>query len=116
MLIGFIGSQIGGSGSSADTAPVARSQASLDSELRYTVEEAIRSSMKDPGSADFRNVTVVHKGDTATVCGEVNGKNSFGGYTGYTHFMGGAFGVMLRSEDNASLFVKRWNRRCAESR
>lgn len=42
----------------------------------------IAEFLKDPESAKFRNLRVV--GDT--VCGEFDGKNAFGGYTGYRKF------------------------------
>lgn len=38
----------------------------------------VKSTLKDPESAEFRNV----KG----YCGEVNAKNSYGGYTGFDKF------------------------------
>jgi hypothetical protein len=43
----------------------------------------IAEQLKDPGSAQFRNV--VDRGEL--VCGEVNAKNSFGGYGGYKPFL-----------------------------
>lgn len=44
--------------------------------------------MKDPESTKFKETYQAYKlsnGDIA-VCGEVNGKNSYGGYTGYTPY------------------------------
>jgi hypothetical protein len=70
--------------------------------------------LKDPESADFRDVVVVHKGQWRTVCGEVNAKNGFGGYTGYSEFLGSVEGVMVRSTDNEARFAKRWNSRCVK--
>ena len=44
--------------------------------------------LKDPGSAEFRNVRYL--GDWTVqggvLCGEVNAKNAMGGYVGYHHF------------------------------
>lgn len=40
--------------------------------------------LKDPESAQFRNVRTVH----GIVCGELNAKNSFGGYVGFEPFYG----------------------------
>lgn len=45
-------------------------------------QEAVKLKLKDPASAQFRNV----KSKGYSVCGEVNAKNGFGGYTGYTRF------------------------------
>lgn len=63
---------------------------SKDMESRLElVKKSVAYDMKDPGSADFRNLkisnnTVVRK---AVVCGEVNSKNSFGAYVGFRRFI-----------------------------
>lgn len=46
-------------------------------------EAEVRKALKDPGSAQFRNEVVYTEG---IVCGEVNGKNGFGTYTGFKPF------------------------------
>lgn len=43
-------------------------------------QRIVRAALKDPDSAKFSNVRV--KEGTAFVCGQVNAKNSFGGYVG----------------------------------
>lgn len=48
----------------------------------------LRSLLKDPNSAEFRGLQAYTR-DIAgvyVVCGQVNSKNSFGGYTGFQHF------------------------------
>ena len=44
--------------------------------------------MKDPDSVQFRGVEGYDRGEPGIImlCGEVNAKNSFGGYVGYRHF------------------------------
>ena len=49
----------------------------------------IKERLKDPDSAKFRNTFIVRVQGQALLCGEVNSKNSFGGYTGFTRFMMG---------------------------
>lgn len=49
------------------------------------IQDAIKSRLKDPDSARFRDVYIFD--GTDFVCGEVNAKNSMGGYTGFTTFM-----------------------------
>lgn len=44
---------------------------------------AVAGHLKDPDSARFRNERQVSDG---SVCGEVNGKNGFGAYSGYAPF------------------------------
>lgn len=40
--------------------------------------------LKDPGSAQFRGDYITSIG---SVCGEINGKNGFGAYTGFKRYM-----------------------------
>ena len=49
---------------------------------------AVKAQLKDPNSAKFRNV-YFHRGSDGIpmTCGEVNSKNSFGGYGGYQKFV-----------------------------
>ena len=54
-----------------------------DEHLKVEGQKAAAALLKDPSSAQFRNVKVSDK----TVCGEMNGKNSFGAYTGFEPFM-----------------------------
>lgn len=70
-------------------------------------EEAVRERLKDPTSAQFRNVR--KEGDY--VCGEVNAKNGLGGYGDYSDF---AFNprtgeTAIRDYGNESL---RYNEMC----
>ncbi|MDX9707138.1 MAG: hypothetical protein RBT86_06110 [Azospira sp.] len=57
-----------------------------------TIEAAlkkVRYGMKDPDSAQFRNVRIqLHAmSEDKIICGEVNGKNSYGGYVGFVKFI-----------------------------
>ena len=64
-------------------AAIALAACSGDNAKINAAQEVVSSALKDPESAQFRNVVVLASG---TVCGEVNGKNSMGGYTGFTGF------------------------------
>jgi hypothetical protein len=46
-------------------------------------EDAVKAVMRDPDSAKFRNLEV---NDDGSVCGEVNGRNAYGGMTGFSPF------------------------------
>lgn len=45
------------------------------------------SDLKDPDSAKFRNVRMREADSAKFVCGEINAKNSYGGYVGFTPFL-----------------------------
>lgn len=52
---------------------------------------AIKASARDPGSVRFRDVFTVNLGDDSErlilVCGQVTGRNGFGGYAGFDRFV-----------------------------
>lgn len=56
------------------------SEADLEFNRIVVSQESVKKLLKDPESAKFRNM----KG----LCGEVNSKNGFGGYTGYKRYIG----------------------------
>lgn len=76
-------------------------------ELAESGMRAVESMLIDPESARWRDVRIVVKerrgGTQRAACGEVNAKNKFGGYAGYSRFIatpnGGA-----RLEDESSEF------------
>lgn len=60
-------------------------------------KRAVSDDLKDPGSAQFRNVRLVPYSDTKVICGEVNAKNSYGGYAGFAHFVAGVSDAYIAS-------------------
>lgn len=46
----------------------------------------IERRLKDPSSVQYRDVRAFVVGGRVAVCGEVNAKNSYGGYTGFEGF------------------------------
>jgi len=62
----------------AERQRIAQEEAERIERLHAAVRDAVRESLKDPDSAMFRN--------QVDGCGEVNAKNSFGGYVGYRRF------------------------------
>jgi hypothetical protein len=49
--------------------------------------KSILSELKDPGSAQFRDVRKGTDEDRARICGQVNSKNGYGGYVGFQKFV-----------------------------
>ena len=52
------------------------------------INRDVGNRLRDPSSVVIRNVYFVTKGTEEIVCGEVNGKNAYGGYAGFTQFYG----------------------------
>ncbi|HQS97325.1 MAG: hypothetical protein B7X90_11180 [Novosphingobium sp. 17-62-19] len=87
------------------------------------IENAVASKLRDPSSAEFRNIM---QGSSAT-CGEVNGKNALGAYVGFKPFVYVRGIVLLEPEQpitanveqmtayyNAVAEFSRTRRRCYE--
>ena len=73
--------------------------------------------LKDPDSAKYRNEFVAESqyGDDFNVCGEVNARNSFGGYIGYKKYIwvGSSSEVVIdNNSDNSELFNATWKMAC----
>lgn len=50
-------------------------------------KDAVRARLKDSRSAEFKDVFFNRASGTPMTCGQVNSKNSLGGYTGYQRFV-----------------------------
>ncbi len=77
----------------ATTAPsdrVATTPYTLNAEEMAAIDFGLRKSMKDPSSAIVGFMKAAKKDGTGVVyvCGHVNGKNSFGAYTGNQPYFG----------------------------
>lgn len=79
--------------SSDDTVPAMETPASIEQQQRdrapyyiLSQQREIKKRLKDPESAQFRN-SAFYNSKVPVVCGEVNSKNGFGGYTGFQRFI-----------------------------
>lgn len=69
--------------------------------------EHIKGRLKDPSSAKFSGEFI---GKNGAICGHVNAKNSFGGYTGESRYI---FSVNFSAiDEGATSFNKEWGRQC----
>ncbi len=78
-------------------------------EIRYqrVAREFVTGILKDPESAEFRN----QRG----FCGEVNSKNSFGGYVGFKRFIAATKEMVVFEKDgrmNPGEFEQAWTKLC----
>lgn len=67
----------------------------------------VKSVLKDPESANFKNQSV---GRDGYVCGQVNAKNSFGAYSGFKKYL--SKNGMTVIDDGGSEFLKLWGEIC----
>lgn len=68
---------------------------------------AVLDLLKDPGSAQFRKTYV----NGQYFCGEVNAKNSYGGYVGFRRFAAGATAAIEPAEGDPG-FEQIWRVSC----
>ncbi|WP_338762076.1 hypothetical protein [Massilia sp. METH4] len=80
-------------------------------EISTEARARVRANSKDPDSLQFRNEFTARAG---MHCGEVNGKNSFGGYTGFKRFITNGRTLLV---DDGSLpkFTQAWRENCLPS-
>jgi len=76
-------------------------------------KDAVKSKLKDANSATFRKV-FFHLGadNIPMTCGEVNSKNSFGGFTGYQRFVSAGKANLTFLQEQVSDFNTIWNKFC----
>lgn len=69
--------------------PKAPPEPSLEEKISSAAEEALKLKLKDPESAQFRNMYIkkTESEGLYAVCGELNAKNSMGGYVGFKPFL-----------------------------
>jgi len=69
-------------------------------EVLSKVLQNVSYGLKDPDSAKFRNVRFVKYNARTVVCGEVNAKNSYGGYVGFENFVAGLSSSQIISSNS----------------
>lgn len=108
--IWFFSGDSGGSG----TAPVADEETRQIAWVRKG-KEAVQAKLKDPDSAQFKDVIFVQKANEIPVaCGEVNSKNSFGAYAGFQHFVSAGSPENTYLESEVEDFAELWNKLCVK--
>ncbi|MCC4295856.1 hypothetical protein [Brevundimonas aurantiaca] len=71
-----------------------------DQQRIEAAQKRVASELRDPAGAEFRNSRI----KDGWVCGEVNGKNAYGGYAGFQRFVVGPDSVSLEeiTKDDAA--------------
>jgi len=84
--------------------------------LPEDIQKEVVKDLKDPDSATFRQLSTGQAADRIYYCGELNAKNSYGGYIGFKRFVYNGKGVMIwgdsamRSALGDQLFEKAFER------
>lgn len=103
LLIGAI-LGLAGCGDSSDSAE------DIKWKLRFAATDAVKSRLKDPESARFGEIDVINN----IACGSLNGKNSFGGYSGNQRFISAGFveNTFLETDMDKADFDYVWSVKC----
>ena len=93
--------------------PTRRFASVTGSDLASRLEAQAKDRLKDPDSARIRGASLrkTIRKDVQAVCGEINSKNSFGGYVGYTRFFS-ASNEQVAFERDALHFSELWLEYC----
>ena len=76
---------------------------------------AVTANLKDPDSAKFRYVYFhIGRDNIPVACGEVNSKNSFGGYSGFQKFISAGSTDRTYLEEEVSDFPILWSSLCTD--
>lgn len=76
-------------------------------------QDIVRSRLKDPDSAQFRNDHIATFAGKSVACGEVNASNSFGGKTGFKRYIAQSESVVVTEDDmTAAEFSDAWAKIC----
>lgn len=96
-------------------APTEIEHENVRSKANAYVISRLKAELIDPDSMKLRNLSFYQQSEndfstTYVVCGEVNAKNRFGGYTGFTQFFGTAFAEKQQGEpqftdDSSAVFI-----------
>jgi hypothetical protein len=95
---------------SAFAAPKQKSPPAVKPDLIAQARERVKEILKDPDSAKFRTEFV---GKDGAVCGFVNAKNSYGGYSGFERYVVSLESVLLDSGESWKM-DSRWADYCAD--
>ena len=84
------------------------------STMIYVTQDLVKKMMKDPDSVEFRGMSYVKAAPElpATVCGQVTGKNSFNGYSGYKKFLLKTDTTEFGIEGSTNNFSDEYNKYC----
>jgi hypothetical protein len=75
-------------------------------------QDAVREKLKDPSSAQFKDVAYFQSGSLDVVCGQVNAKNAYGGYSGFREFLALNKVALIRMGFNRKIFDEAWDHFC----
>ena len=75
----------------------------------------VASSLKDPQSAVFDDVTYRKRRGLHVLCGRVNAKNSFGGYAGFRQFIALNGLVQIHNVGQQGRWSRTWNDLCVKT-
>lgn len=83
--------------------------APANTKLIAQAKESVTRKLKDPESARFRGVFTMR----GSVCGEVNAKNSYGGYVGFKRFLA-IEGLLVMLDDDGMAFAQMHDETCSK--
>lgn len=104
----------GCAGEPADSPAQTMSESDRQAVWIEEMKRRVRQDLRDPSSAEFRNVRFSRAGGVPAVCGEVNGSNAFGGKAGFQRFVAAGDIRVLEEEVEDGGMVTIWSQICGD--
>ena len=82
---------------------------SEDAATTEKLRQAVTRNLRDPSSVQFRDERV---SKNRALCGELNAKNAFSAYTGFTRFVVEPDGTAHMPTDSGGEFETAWAKHC----
>ncbi|NLX19792.1 MAG: hypothetical protein GXY53_11025 [Desulfobulbus sp.] len=103
----------------AETKRDAEKKAAQDEKYKYAWiekgKDSVLTRLKDLKSAEFKDVYFFRGADNVPItCGQVNSKNSFGGFVGFQHFVSAGSPDMTFLQNEVDDFASVWNKFCTK--
>jgi len=99
----------------AQAGKAAEEQQALTLQAVNQLKAKLVENFKDPSSVQFRNVVAYGPapGAITFLCGSLNGKNSYGAYTGFKRFFMIGEIATIENKDNGDLINSMWSKTCS---
>lgn len=76
-------------------------------------KQRLHDALRDPEGTRYRDVRAMASGSRVSLCGEINMRNGFGGFTGYKRFIADGGAIVLPDSDlNEVVIARDWSAHC----
>ena len=85
-----------------------------DGDFIVKSQTLVLGKLRDTSGVKWRNLYVSRSSGARVLCGEINSKNGFGGYSGFQQFVSGGI-TFFESEVDSAEWQKVWIELCSDT-